>query len=99
MGIVTDGIKYIDVFVYSRCATLNNYGQHSNDVMILTAIGNLMLIVTFPDCVFILHSCKIKCSNVKCKSALFWDITRRRVEIVYRRFGTTYQCCLHRSRV
>jgi hypothetical protein len=24
-------------------------------------------------------------------SALFWDITRRRVVIVYRRFGTTYR--------
>jgi hypothetical protein len=24
------------------------------------------------------------------RSALFWDITRRRVVIVYRRFGTTY---------
>jgi hypothetical protein len=25
------------------------------------------------------------------RSALFWDITRRRVVIVYRRFGTTYR--------
>jgi hypothetical protein len=29
------------------------------------------------------------------RSALFWDITRRRMEIVYRRFGTTYWSHLH----
>jgi hypothetical protein len=33
------------------------------------------------------------------RSALFWDITRRRVVIVYRRFGTTYRTHLHGSRV
>jgi hypothetical protein len=33
------------------------------------------------------------------KSALFWDITQRRVVIVYRRFGTTYRSHLHGSRV
>jgi hypothetical protein len=32
-------------------------------------------------------------------SALFWDITRRRVVIVYQRFGTTYRSQLHGSRV
>jgi hypothetical protein len=32
-------------------------------------------------------------------SALFWDITRRRVVIVYRRFGKTYRSHLHGSRV
>jgi hypothetical protein len=29
------------------------------------------------------------------RSALFWDTTRRRVVIVYRRFGTTYRLHLH----
>jgi hypothetical protein len=33
------------------------------------------------------------------KSALFWDIMRRGVVIVYRRFGTTCQSNLHGSRV
>jgi hypothetical protein len=33
------------------------------------------------------------------RSALFWDITRRCVVIVYRRFGTTYRSHLHGSRV
>jgi hypothetical protein len=33
------------------------------------------------------------------RSALFRDITRRRVVIVYRRFGTTYRSHLHGSRV
>jgi hypothetical protein len=33
------------------------------------------------------------------KSALFWDIKRCRVVIVYRRFGTTYQSHLQESRV
>jgi uncharacterized protein YifN (PemK superfamily) len=33
------------------------------------------------------------------RSALFWDITRRRMVIVYRRFGATYQPHLHESRV
>jgi hypothetical protein len=33
------------------------------------------------------------------RSALFWDITRRFVVIVYRRFGTTYWSHLHGSRV
>jgi hypothetical protein len=31
------------------------------------------------------------------RSALFWGITRRRVIIVYRRFGTTYRYHLHGS--
>jgi hypothetical protein len=31
------------------------------------------------------------------RSALFWDITRPRTVIVYRRFGTTYQSHLHWS--
>jgi hypothetical protein len=31
------------------------------------------------------------------RSALFWDITRRRVVIVYRRFGTTYRSHLQGS--
>jgi hypothetical protein len=34
-----------------------------------------------------------------CRSALFWDITQRRVVIVYRRFGTMYWSHLHGSRV
>jgi hypothetical protein len=33
------------------------------------------------------------------RSALFWDITRRRVAIVYRRFVTTYRSHLHGARV
>jgi hypothetical protein len=33
------------------------------------------------------------------KPAPFWDITRRSVVIVYRRFGTTYRSHLHGSRV
>jgi hypothetical protein len=33
------------------------------------------------------------------RSALFWDITRRRVVIVYRRFGTTYRSHFQGSRV
>jgi hypothetical protein len=32
------------------------------------------------------------------RSALFWDVTRRRVVIVYRRFGTTYRPHLQGSR-
>jgi len=32
------------------------------------------------------------------KSALFWDITQHRVEIPYRRFGTTYRSHLQGSR-
>jgi hypothetical protein len=33
------------------------------------------------------------------RSAVFWDITRRRVVIVYRRFGTTCRSHLHGLRV
>jgi hypothetical protein len=33
------------------------------------------------------------------RSAVFWVITRRRVVIVYRRFGTTYRSRPHGSRV
>jgi hypothetical protein len=33
------------------------------------------------------------------KSVVFWVITRRRLEIVYRRFGTTYRSHPHGSRV
>jgi hypothetical protein len=33
------------------------------------------------------------------RSALFWDITRRRVVMVYRPFGATYRSHLHGSRV
>jgi sodium/myo-inositol cotransporter 3 len=33
------------------------------------------------------------------RSALFWDIMRHRVVIVYRSFGTTYRSNLHGSRV
>ena len=33
------------------------------------------------------------------KSAVFWGITRLRVVIVYRRFGTTYRSHPHGSRV
>ena len=32
------------------------------------------------------------------RSALFWDITKRRVVILYRRFGTTYRSHLQGSR-
>jgi hypothetical protein len=31
------------------------------------------------------------------KSALFWDITERRVILLYRRFGTTYRSHIQRS--
>jgi hypothetical protein len=37
-------------------------------------------------------------SLLQMRSALFWDITQRLVEIVYRRFGTTYQSHLQGSR-
>jgi hypothetical protein len=37
--------------------------------------------------------------NFYSRSALFWDITRRRVVTVHRRFGTTYRSHLHGSRV
>jgi hypothetical protein len=37
--------------------------------------------------------------NSTLRSALFWDITRRRVVIVYRRFGTSYRSHLQGSRV
>jgi hypothetical protein len=33
------------------------------------------------------------------KSVVFWDVTRRRVVIVYRRFRTTYWSHLHATRV
>ena len=33
------------------------------------------------------------------KSAVFWDITRRRVVVFCRRFGTTYRSHLHGSRI
>jgi hypothetical protein len=33
------------------------------------------------------------------RAALFWDITRRRAVIVYRRFGTTYRSHLQGSTV
>jgi hypothetical protein len=33
------------------------------------------------------------------RSAVLWDITRRRVVIVYRRVGTTYRSHLQGSRV
>jgi hypothetical protein len=36
--------------------------------------------------------------NHTIRSALFWDITQRRVVIVYRRFGTTYPSHLQGSR-
>jgi hypothetical protein len=32
------------------------------------------------------------------RSALLWDITRRRVVIVYRSLGKTYRSCLHGSK-
>jgi hypothetical protein len=32
------------------------------------------------------------------RSALFWDVTRRRVVIAYRRFVTTYRSHLHGSK-
>jgi hypothetical protein len=38
-------------------------------------------------------------TSVLLRSALFWDITRRRVIIVYRRFGTTFRSHLHGSKV
>jgi hypothetical protein len=37
--------------------------------------------------------------NITLKSAVFWGIMRRRVVIVYRRFGTTYRSHPHGSRV
>jgi hypothetical protein len=36
-------------------------------------------------------------ANYTLRSALFWDITRRHVVTVYRRFGTTYQSHLQQS--
>jgi poly-gamma-glutamate capsule biosynthesis protein CapA/YwtB (metallophosphatase superfamily) len=36
---------------------------------------------------------------LRIKSAVFWGITRRRVVIVYRHFGTTYRSHPHGSRV
>jgi hypothetical protein len=41
-------------------------------------------------CVVLLHCCV---------GVLFWDITWRRVVIVYQHFGTTYQSHLQGSRV
>jgi hypothetical protein len=41
-------------------------------------------------------ACKDECIL---KSVVFWVITRCRVVIVYRRFGTTYRSHPHRSRV
>jgi hypothetical protein len=40
-----------------------------------------------------------KRTQVTKRYALFWDITRRRVVIVYRRFGTTYRSQFHGPRV
>ena len=37
-------------------------------------------------------------NDLSMRSALFWDITHRRVVILYRRFGTTYRSHLQRSR-
>jgi hypothetical protein len=36
--------------------------------------------------------------KIQARSALFWDITQRRVVILYRRFGTTYLSHLQGSR-
>ena len=36
MGAVIEVIKYIDMFVYCRCATLKNYRQQLEDIMTLT---------------------------------------------------------------
>jgi hypothetical protein len=49
----------------------------------------LLIIFCFDE---VIKKCKIR-------SALFWDIKRRRVIIVYRRFGTTYRSHLQGSRV
>ena len=46
-------------------------------------------------------NCEIYCINVTflgVRSALFWDITQRRVVMIYRRFGTTYLSHLEGSR-
>jgi hypothetical protein len=45
------------------------------------------------------HGTSLKYSSLILKSALFWGITRRRVVIIYRRFGTTYRSHLHGSTV
>jgi hypothetical protein len=42
------------------------------------------------------HLTKLK-QNIISKSALFWDITQRKVVILYRRFGTTYRSHLQGS--
>jgi hypothetical protein len=53
--------------------------------------------------VYILHTIKHKYVETKLslimRSELFWDITRSRVLIVYRRFGTTYRSHLQGSKV
>jgi hypothetical protein len=45
--------------------------------------------------VYEIHLCEVRTGK---RSALFWDITQRRVVIVYRLFGTTYQSYLKKSR-
>jgi hypothetical protein len=39
----------------------------------------------------VVHQCNPLRNTTRRSSALFWGITRRRVVIVYRRFGTTYR--------
>jgi hypothetical protein len=40
----------------------------------------------------------LKFTDILLRSALFWDVTQRRVVIVYRRFGKTYRSHLPGSR-
>jgi hypothetical protein len=52
----------------------------------------------FEICVYEMHNCSSK-QRKALRSALFWDITQRRVVNVYRCFGTTYRSHLRGSRV
>jgi len=37
------------------------------------------------------NACKILFEKKKLKSSFFWDVTQRRLVVIYRRFGTTYR--------
>jgi hypothetical protein len=56
-------------------------------------ITNLLIISTHK------HKLQFQASaTILMRTALFWDITRHRVVIIYRRFGTTYRTHLQGSR-
>jgi hypothetical protein len=87
--IVTEGKTQLstDVVIVTEGKT-----QLSTDVVIVTE-GKTQLST---DVVIVTEELN---SKIHLRSALFWDITRRRVVIVYRRFGTTCRSHLHGSRV